>query len=171
MTQDGLYMKVLKNSNLNLSSLKKAKGIIFDFDGVFTDNSVILSEDGKEHVRCSRLDGLGLKKIREANIPSCVISSEINKVVESRCQKLLIECFSGVGDKVAKAIEWSNIHRINLEDVIFLGNDINDIPLLCSVGFPAVVSDCHNDVLDHAFFQTTHSGGNGAVRELCDFIA
>lgn len=67
------------------------KGIVFDFDGVFTDNSVIVSQDGTESVICSRSDGLGLSKLRALGIPCTVISTETNPVVSKRCEKLRID--------------------------------------------------------------------------------
>lgn len=144
--------------------------IIFDFDGVFTDNFVYVSEDGIEHVRCSRLDGLGLYRIRSLGLPMVVMSTEKNPVVRKRCSKLEIECFDGLDDKVQAAVEWSKKNNLDLSKAVFVGNDINDIPLLSSVGFPVGVADCSVEIIPYIQYQLTKRGGDGAVRELCDIV-
>ena len=144
--------------------------IIFDFDGVFTDNFVYVSEDGIEHVRCTRLDGLGLARIRSLGIPTVVMSTEKNPVVRRRCSKLKIECFDGLDDKVQAAVEWSTKNNLDLSKAIFVGNDINDIPLLSVVGFPVGVADCSVEIIPFIQYQLSKRGGEGAVRELCDLV-
>ena len=144
--------------------------VVFDFDGVFTNNKVFVSEDGVESVVCSRLDGIGLQKIRDLSIPSIIISTETNKVVLERAKKLNIDCMQAVEDKEVALKEYCSKNKFSLENTIFLGNDINDLSALNIVGNPIVVNDCHNDLLNENFFQTKKDGGNGAVREVCDKI-
>src|SRR5262245_8368728 len=74
--------------------------VAFDFDGVFTDNTVYVWEDGSEAVRCSRSDGLGLEKLRRVRIPAVIISTEINPVVSARSRKLGVRCLQGCQDKL-----------------------------------------------------------------------
>lgn len=155
---------------IGLDQLRAAKAVIFDFDGVFTDNFVYTSQTGIEMVRCSRLDGIGLNKLRIANIPHVVISSETNVVVEERCRKLGIKCLSGVDDKVESAKHWLASHGVSLGETVFLANDENDIPLLSVVGYPAVVQDCTILTKSCADFMVGVHGGKGAVRALCDFL-
>jgi YrbI family 3-deoxy-D-manno-octulosonate 8-phosphate phosphatase len=143
----------------------------FDFDGVFTDNRVIVSQDGSEAVLCNRSDGLGLDAVRSRGVTTLVISTEVNPVVSARCKKLKLTCFQGCDDKVKVLEEQANKLGITLEDVAYLGNDINDIECLKRVGLPACVSDSHSDVTEFALYITKLPGGAGAVRELCDFIA
>jgi len=142
----------------------------FDFDGVFTDNMVIVSEDGRESVRCTRADGIGLTRLRAAGVLTVVISTEKNPVVSARCRKLQLPCIQGTDDKVASLADWLKPHGITLQETSFLGNDVNDEPVLRAVGFPAVVADAHPDVLSLARYRTVTPGGYGAVREFCDLI-
>ena len=149
----------------------KIQGVIFDFDGVFTDNGVIVSEDGQEFVKCSRLDGIGLSMLRDREIPSVVISSEKNPVVLRRCEKLNIEAHNGIIDKVATAKAWADREQVELKKCCFLGNDINDLPLLNAVGYPFIVNDAVASLVETKRFQRLKSrGGSGAVRELCEML-
>ena len=149
----------------------KIEGVIFDFDGVFTDNTVIISEDGQEFVKCSRLDGIGLGMLRDRKIPSVVISSEKNSVVLKRCEKLNIEAHNGIIDKVATAMAWAEREHVDLKNCFFLGNDINDLPLLNAVGYPYIVNDAVERLIENKKFRRLKSrGGAGAVRELCEIL-
>lgn len=144
--------------------------IVFDFDGVFTDNLVYISESGRESVVCNRSDGLGLSKIKGLNIPMYVISTEKNPVVTHRCKKLEIDCIQGCDNKLTTLNQLLLKLNINIENVAYVGNDVNDQECLQSVGLPIVVKDAHPDVLDLAQYTTKKLGGHGAVREVCDLI-
>lgn len=146
--------------------------VIFDFDGVFTDNFVWTSQDGIELVRCSRSDGLGLKRLREAGVQSWVLTEEINPVVALRCKKLGIPCIQGLDNKNKKQqlYKLADRFKIPLEQVAYLGNDINDFDCLRAVGVPIVVRDAFPEVAKKAKYQTERKGGEGAVREVCDWI-
>lgn len=150
---------------------REVKGIVFDFDGVFTDNSVIVSQDGTESVICSRSDGLGLNKLRALAIPCVVISTEVNPIVSKRCEKLKLPVQQGVEDKAGAVRAWANTQGLSLSEVAYLGNDINDLPALRIVGFPCVVADAWPEARAIATFVTSRAGGKGAVRELCDKIS
>ena len=151
-------------------AIQKIRFIAFDFDGVFTDNMVYTFEEGCEAVKCSRSEGLGLKKIKDLGIGMHVISTEENKVVAARCRKLGLPYTHGCENKLAVLIEILKERNIPLEQAAYIGNDINDIPCLEKVGFPIVVQDAHPDVLKYARYRTTRAGGNGAVREICDLF-
>jgi 3-deoxy-D-manno-octulosonate 8-phosphate phosphatase (KDO 8-P phosphatase) len=151
-------------------AIQEIKLIAFDFDGVFTDNKVIVSEDGVEHVLCNRSDGLGLAKINELGIATYIISTETNKVVASRAKKLNIRCKYGVSDKSLAIKEICEELQIDLKNVMFVGNDINDIAAFNIVGTSVAVKDAFDEVLPYVDFQTEREGGNGAVREICDHI-
>ena len=144
--------------------------VIFDFDGVFTDNRVYVSEDGIESVSCWRRDGLGLSKLKGLGLPIWVVSTEINKVVGARCKKLQIDCVQGCDDKLAAVIKLVKQFDCSLDEVLYMGNDINDIDCLQSVGLPVVVQDAYPEVVNLAKFKTQRAGGFGAVREICDLI-
>ena len=144
--------------------------VVFDFDGVFTDNTVWVNQDGVESVRCWRSDGLGLSRLKSIGVKTCIISTEINPVVGMRAKKLAIQCIQGVEDK-AQAIE--NLARslqIALDKVAFVGNDINDLPALKKVGMPIATADAYPEVVTSVAYRTIALGGRGAVREVCDLI-
>lgn len=144
---------------------------VFDFDGVFTDNRVIVFQDGREAVVCSRADGLGLSRLRRAGCELLVISLETNPVVEARCRKLKLDVVQACDDKVRVIRERAGAMGIDLSEVSYLGNDINDLPSLAVVGLAACVADAYPQVKKAAAFQTRANGGHGAVREFCDFLA
>ena len=151
--------------------IKAIRLAVFDFDGVFTDNSVYVFEDGREAVRCSRYDGLGLRKLEKAGIEPLIISTETNRVVQARAAKLKVRCHSGCEDKVLVLEQAMAERGLAYPQVSFVGNDINDAPCLQRVGLPIVVADAHPDVVPLAMYQTRWLGGNGAVREVCDLFA
>jgi 3-deoxy-D-manno-octulosonate 8-phosphate phosphatase (KDO 8-P phosphatase) len=144
--------------------------VAFDFDGVFTNNLVLVLQDGTEGVFCNRSDGLGLKALRDKGVTFLVISTEVNPVVAARCKKLNLVFFQGCDRKEKVLEEHANKLHIPLKEVAFLGNDTNDLPCLKSVGLPACVSDAHPEVLKVSLYLTRLPGGRGAVREFCDFL-
>ena len=158
------------NASLD-ESIRQIRLIAFDFDGVFTDNMVYVFEDGREAVRCTRADGLGLSKLKRLGIHSVIISTETNPVVSARARKLNIRCVQSVDDKRAALESILREHNLTLEQAAFVGNDINDLPCLTAVALPIVVQDAHPDVLPYARYQTKTRGGCGAVREVCDLFA
>lgn len=144
--------------------------IAFDFDGVFTDNTVYVSQDGIETVRCWRSDGLGLSRLRNIGVQAFVISTEVNPVVLARANKLKLPCKQGVEDKAAAILETCRELSIAPEQTMFVGNDINDIPAFKSIGVPVAVADAYPEVHPHVIFRTEKPGGFGAVREVCDLV-
>ncbi len=156
---------------MSLESVFRAvRLVVFDFDGVFTDNTVSVSQDGVESVRCWRGDGLGLAKLKQAGIPMAIVSTETNPVVTARSRKLAIRCIQGCDDKLAAVRRLADEHGVTLDAVAFVGNDINDLACLQAVGLPIVVQDAHADVIGAAAYRTAAPGGRGAVREVCDAI-
>lgn len=151
-------------------SIQKIRLLVFDFDGVFTDNTVWTTEDGKESVRCWRSDGLGLQKLRETSVQSLVLSTEENPVVSARCRKLKIECIQGQPDKGRALTEITKQRGLDFSEVAYLGNDTNDLGCLKLVGLPMVVRDAFPVIVPLAHYQTLANGGFGAVREVCDLF-
>jgi len=150
--------------------ISKIKLVVFDFDGVFTDNRVLVFPDGKEAVFCNRSDGLGLKLLKDKNIETFVISSEVNSIVSIRCKKLGIRCIQGVQNKLETLEQEIKKMNISLKEVAYLGNDINDLDCLKKVGLPACVYDASPEIKKICKYITKLPGGYGAVREFCDFI-
>lgn len=153
----------------DLTLIRKIRLIVFDFDGVFTDNAVYVSEDGIETVRCSRSDGLGLSRLRATGrVDLLVISTEVNPVVGARCRKLKLPFIQGVPDKALRLTEVMAERNLARDQVAYVGNDINDSGCLRLVGLPIVVADALPEVLPLARLRTAVPGGQGAVREICD---
>ncbi len=145
--------------------------LVMDFDGVFTDNRVLVDETGREAVLCNRSDGLGLEQLRARGLPMLVLSKERNPVVQARCRKLKLECLQGVDDKRPALEAWCREHRLPLADVIYIGNDTNDLACFDAVGCAVAVADAHQDALRAADVILAQDGGRGALRELTDLLA
>jgi 3-deoxy-D-manno-octulosonate 8-phosphate phosphatase (KDO 8-P phosphatase) len=150
--------------------VRKIRLVAFDFDGVFTDNMVYVFENGTEAVRCFRGDGIGLQKLKKLGIEALIISTESNMVVSARARKLKIRCIQNCQDKRSALEKITQEKGISLDEVAFVGNDINDRACLICVGLPIVVKDAHPDVIPLAAYRTKNPGGYGAVREICDLF-
>jgi len=157
-------------SSASPAELCAVRFVVFDFDGVFTDDAVYVSQDGTEMVRCWRGDGLGLRKLDNLNIGSAIISTEINPVVGLRARKLRIQCFQGIDDKRVRLEALAGEVGVPLDRFAYVGNDINDLRCFEGVGLPIGVRNAHRDVLAAVRYTTQAPGGHGAVREVCDAI-
>lgn len=151
-------------------AIQKIRLVAFDFDGVFTDNMVYVLQDGTEAVRCNRGDGIGLQKLAKLGIETVIISTESNPVVSARARKLKIRCLQDCQDKQATLENIAQELGIALDEVAFIGNDVNDLECLTRVGMPIVVNDAHQNIVGLARYQTRNRGGYGAVREVCDLF-
>lgn len=151
-------------------NLSDVGAIVFDFDGVFTDNRVIICEDGKEYVVCNRSDGIGLELIRSIKIPMIIISSEKNSVVKMRAKKLKLEVKYGVVNKKIELKKFARKNNLNLSKIVYLGNDINDLDCMRIVGYPIAVFDAERKIRAISCLVLKNKGGKGAVRELCEII-
>jgi 3-deoxy-D-manno-octulosonate 8-phosphate phosphatase (KDO 8-P phosphatase) len=161
--------KMITDSILN-ETVRRIRLVVFDFDGVFTDNAVYVFEDGSEAVRCWRGDALGLKKLESLAIAFFVLSTETNPVVGKRCSKLGVRCLQGCPDKLPVLAGEVAALSLEMAQVAYVGNDVNDRECLQAVGLPIVVHDAHEDVLALARYQSRACGGRGAVREICDLF-
>jgi YrbI family 3-deoxy-D-manno-octulosonate 8-phosphate phosphatase len=150
--------------------ISRIRLIAFDFDGVFTDNMVYVFQDGSEAVRCYRSDGIGLQKLKQLGIETVIISTEANPVVSARAHKLRMPCIQDCQDKRAALEKIAAEKGLGLSEIAFVGNDVNDLPCLESVGLPIVVQDAYQDIVPLALYQTKRPGGHGAVREVCDLF-
>ena len=151
-------------------SLGEVRALVFDFDGVFTDNTVYVFEDGREAVVCSRSDGLGLDKLRNARLPMLVLSTEKNQVVAARCKKVKLPYLQGVGDKLPALKKWLSERHVALDKTAYLGNDVNDLACMQAVGWPVAVADAYPEVKQVARLVLKKPGGRGAIRELADLL-
>lgn len=159
-----------KESLSDYAELGKIKLLILDFDGVLTDNRVLVNQEGTEAVWCNRGDGWGIARLKEAGIEILVLSTETNKVVSTRCQKLGIGCIHGSDDKLSALKEIVNQRSIRLEEVAYVGNDVNDLACMSHVGMPIAVADAVPEIKNLSSIVTVCPGGYGAVREVADLI-
>ena len=145
--------------------------LVMDFDGVLTDDRVWVDENGKEMVAANRSDGLGLERLRKlTSIQTLVISKETNPVVSARCQKLGISVLQGIEQKAQALDEFMQKNSIEKDEVVYIGNDINDLECFHHVGLSAVPSDAAPIVKQHADVILKRAGGFGVVRELCEML-
>jgi len=146
-----------------------ASPVVMDFDGVHTDNCAALDETGREIVHVSRGDGMGLARLREAGQWRCLIlSKERNAVVTRRAEKLGIPVLQACDDKRAALSGWCAETGLDAAAVLYVGNDINDAPVLGAVGIFACPCDAHPTILRAADWVLPAPGGRGALRHLCD---
>jgi 3-deoxy-D-manno-octulosonate 8-phosphate phosphatase (KDO 8-P phosphatase) len=149
---------------------KKIKLIVYDFDGVMTDNKVYIDQNGNEMVQVNRADGLGVAEIKKMEIEQVIISTETNPVVTQRAIKLKIPCLQGLDNKKDALLDYSKKNDIDLKNVAYVGNDINDKDAMAIAGFSFCPADAHEtikEISDHVF---KRNGGDGVIRELLDII-
>jgi YrbI family 3-deoxy-D-manno-octulosonate 8-phosphate phosphatase len=157
-------------STLSHDILSSVELIAFDFDGVFTDNTVYVSQEGIESVRCWRSDGLGLLRLGSVGVQTFIISTEANPVVTMRANKLKMPCKQGITDKAQTILDTCRELGVTQAHTMFVGNDINDIPAFEVIGIPVAVADAYPEVDPHILYRTKRPGGFGAVREICDLV-
>jgi len=148
----------------------KIDAVVFDFDGVFTDNRVLVTEEGKEAVFCSRGDGMGIGLLKKTGLPLLILSKEPVPIVVHRAKKLGLECLHGVDDKLPLLKKWLAERGASLANTLYVGNDVNDLECLAAAGCGIVPVDAHPDVLPVANLVLTLPGGHGAVRQVCDLV-
>ena len=169
--QGGLDM-VTPNNKDRRGMPTKIELIMLDFDGVITDNRVWTDQNGKETVAAYRSDSILIKDLRERGIETMILSSEVNPVVAARAKKMGVEAVHGMGlqDKGRVMREILEEKNINAENVIFVGNDLNDLSCFDIAGWSVAVADAFPEVIQAADFVLSKRGGHGAVRELCEII-
>ncbi len=153
-----------------LISLDKIDAFIFDFDGVLTDNIVHLDQDGKESVSCSRADGLAFDVLRNLNEPTYILSTEKNLVVTARANKLRVPVLQGVGNKVQSLKALIDRKNYKLENIFFVGNDLNDYYAMKLCGYTACPADSHISIKQLSIYTLKTKGGHGVVRELLEDV-
>ena len=149
---------------------KKLEAIIFDFDGVLTDNQVYVGQNGEEWVRCNRGDGLGFDILKNTHLKLFILSSETNPVVSQRGDKLKIPVYQGTKNKKSVLESLAKEENFNLKNTLFVGNDINDYYAMKACGFSACPSDSHSLILEITTHPLNSRGGEGVVRELVEDV-
>ncbi len=163
-------------------NIKKVHSIVFDFDGVFTDNCVYVDQFGVENVKCNRGDGLGIDLLRKfiainsLNIDLFILSKEKNEVVKKRASKLKIKCINGVDNKydflvkkITNKFPNQSLEKIS-EGLIYLGNDINDIRVMNLAGYSVAPSDAHEKIKEIASLVINRRGGDQFVRSFIEIL-
>ncbi|MFI6939458.1 cytidylyltransferase domain-containing protein [Streptomyces sp. NPDC050418] len=144
--------------------------VVLDFDGTQTDDRVLIDSDGKEFVTVHRGDGLGIAALRNSGIPLLILSTEQNPVVAARARKLKLPVLHGIDRKDLALKQWCEEQGIAPERVLYVGNDVNDLPCFGLVGWPVAVASAHDVVRDAARAVTAHDGGDGAIREIATWL-
>jgi 3-deoxy-D-manno-octulosonate 8-phosphate phosphatase (KDO 8-P phosphatase) len=145
--------------------------VLTDCDGVLTDGSVYCSERGEHLVRFSRRDGMGVARLRNAGIVAGIISSEPSEIVRARATKLRVaEIHLGVADKLVAARAIGRTLAISLEEMAFIGDDVNDLDLLTAVGLSGAPRDAEPQVLAAVHYRCARAGGAGAFREFAELV-
>lgn len=165
-----LGTKIILPGKMAASLPENISLVVLDFDGVITDNRVYVNQHGEESVAAHRGDGMGISLLKKAGVEVIILSTEKNPVVQARADKLGIQAFHGVEDKKARLQSILTEKKIPGSQVVYLGNDLNDLPCFSLVGLTAAVADAHTTLLEQAQIVLQKKGGHGAVRELCDLI-
>lgn len=169
---------MMNPTSVDWPALDRIHSIVFDFDGVFTDNKVLVDQDGREAVVCSRGDGLGIDLLRallargQARVEVFILSKETNSVVKARARKLKLECVSSVSDKLSylqtRFASARPEDKQPMSGLVYLGNDLNDLPVMRRCGFSVAPCDAHWRVREVASVVLGSRGGEGFVREFVE---
>ncbi len=144
--------------------------LVFDFDGVLTNNFVYLDQNGLESVICSRADGLAFDVLRKLQKPTYILSTEKNQVVTARAKKLKVPVLQGVSNKSEALKELIEKEGFDLQNILYVGNDLNDYQAMKLCGFSVCPADSHPKIKEIADIALKTNGGNGIVRELLEEV-
>ena len=147
---------------------REIKALVMDFDGVLTDNKVIVNEDGSESVTCSRDDGYAIEKIKELGIITLILTREKNNIVIARARKLDTEIIKGEKEKLETLKKWCLKNDIFPEGLAYIGNDLPDIECLEYAKFSFCPADAFVIVRKKAEFILSKKGGDGCIREILE---
>lgn len=153
------------------ATLRRIRLFATDVDGVLTDAGMYYSETGDELKKFNTRDGMGIKLLQRAGLVTAIVTQERTKLVARRAEKLAIpELHQGVMDKLAVIQEMAVRHGVSLDQVAYMGDDVNDLAALKAVGFSAAPADGLSEVLAAVDYVCRNKGGEGAVREVVEMI-
>ncbi|WP_299532597.1 acylneuraminate cytidylyltransferase [uncultured Streptomyces sp.] len=144
--------------------------VVLDFDGTQTDDRVMIDSDGRETVAVHRGDGLGIAALRRSGLDLLILSTEQNPVVAARAKKLKVPVLHGIDRKDLALKQWCDEHGISPDRVLYVGNDVNDLPCFALAGWPVAVAGAHDSVRAAARAVTATPGGHGAIREIAAWL-
>src|SRR5438876_8840417 len=151
--------------------LRSVRMLAMDVDGVLTDAGMYYSESGDELKKFNTRDGMGIKLLQAAGLVTAFITMEKTTIVERRGQKLAVpEVHQGIDDKLALLTTLAKKYGLSLDQVAYIGDDVNDLEALRAVGFAAAPADAMTYVLKAVHYVCEKKGGEGAVREVADLI-
>ena len=154
-----------------IQKAKKIKAIFFDVDGVLTDGGIIYDNAGLEYKRFNVKDGQIIKHLKQAGIITGVITGRSSQVVKNRCEELKIDVHRhGIHNKLETFEQLLLEQGLEPNQVAYIGDDINDLPVLTRCGLSATPADGHEAVRDNVDLTLETKGGDGALRELADLI-
>jgi 3-deoxy-D-manno-octulosonate 8-phosphate phosphatase (KDO 8-P phosphatase) len=145
--------------------------VIFDVDGVLTDGSLYLGDDGQEYKAFHSKDGHGMKMLQASGIQIGIITGRTSEVVRIRMRSLGVEhVYQGKLDKLPAYDELKAAIGLRDEQIAYVGDDVVDLPVMVRVGLAIAVQDAHPLVKQHAHWVTPSNGGRGAAREVCELL-
>ena len=154
-----------------LAKAAQIKLVVFDVDGVLTDGSLFVGDDGQEYKAFHSRDGLGMKLLRKSGVEIGIITARTSEVVKHRMENLDIEhVYQGRLEKLPALEELLAKLRLSFEQTAYVGDDVVDLPVMRQVGLAIAVQDAHPLAKQHAHWQTPHGGGRGAARDVCELI-
>ncbi|QPP06884.1 acylneuraminate cytidylyltransferase [Streptomyces bathyalis] len=153
-----------------LPAREDVDAVVLDFDGTQTDDRVLIDSEGRELVAVHRGDGLGIAALRRDGLELLILSTEENPVVAARARKLRIPVLHGIDRKDLALKQWCEEKGIGPERVLYVGNDVNDLPCFNLVGWPVAVAGAHEVVREAARAITSTPGGEGAIREIASWL-
>jgi len=154
-----------------LEKAAQVKLVIFDVDGVLTDGSLYLGDDGQEYKAFNSLDGHGMVMLQQTGVQIGIITGRTSKVVEIRMNSLGIQhLYQGQRDKRPAYSELKDHLALDDNQIAYVGDDVVDLPVMSRVGLAIAVQDAHAFAKQHAHWITASAGGKGAAREVCELI-
>jgi len=147
------------------------KLVIFDVDGVLTDGSLFIDNNGMEYKAFNSRDGLGMKMLQKSGVKIAIITGRSSEVVSHRMKSMgIVHVYQGQDDKLLAYENIKNELKLSAEEIAYVGDDIIDLPVMRKVGLAIAVQDAHPLVIKHAHWQTPHAGGRGAGRDVCELV-
>ena len=150
----------------SLQFLKTVELLIYDCDGVLTDNKVLVDGEGHEYAIFNRGDGYAISCLKKIGYKQIIVSTESNPIVKARGEKLKLDVIHNTEDKESIVKEYCAKNNISLEKVMFIGNDLNDRDAMMAVGYRGCPMDAEPEILDISDWVSTKKGGDGVIREL-----
>ena len=154
-----------------LNKASRIRLVIFDVDGVLTDGSLFLGDDGQEYKAFNSRDGHGIKMLQKHGVIVGIITGRTSKVVEHRMENLgVTHIYQGKLQKLPAYEELIEKLGMSDEETAYVGDDVVDLPVMRRVGLAIAVQDAHPLVLKHSHWQTPSGGGRGAARDVCEML-